>query len=128
MASMTSLSFPLPFASRTLRSTRLTFGATPLKVRKSAVDELYKKSNFFASKSLAEMVAAIARLPLAHQPGEFWEYSVSTDVLGRIVEVVSGMELDRFVAERITGPLKMTDTGFYQIGRASCRENVEMSK
>ena len=79
----------------------------------SAVDELYRKSGFFASKSLADMVAAIARLPLAHQPGEFWEYSVSTDVLGRIVEVVSGMDLDRFVAERITGPLKMTDTGFY---------------
>jgi|SRR5580658_1096836 CubicO group peptidase (beta-lactamase class C family) len=82
------------------------FGSSP-------VDELYKKSTIFASKSLADMVAAIAHLPLAHQPGEFWEYSVSTDVLGRIVEVVSGMELDRFVAERITGPLKMTDTGFY---------------
>jgi CubicO group peptidase (beta-lactamase class C family) len=79
----------------------------------SAVDELYKKSGIFASKSLADMVAGIARLPLAHQPGEFWEYSVSTDVLGRIVEVVSGMDLDRFVAERITGPLKMRDSGFY---------------
>ena len=48
-----------------------------------------------------------------HQPGEFWEYSLSTDVLGRVVEVVSGMELDRFEAEHITGPLKMRDTGFY---------------
>src|SRR5579872_4594121 len=46
----------------------------------SPVDELYKKNNVFASKSLAEMVAAVARLPLAHQPGEFWEYSVSSDV------------------------------------------------
>jgi len=82
------------------------FGSSP-------VDDLYKKSGFFASKSLAEMVATIASLPLLHQPGEFWEYSVSTDVLGRIVEVVSGMDLDRFVAERITGPLKMADTGFY---------------
>jgi CubicO group peptidase (beta-lactamase class C family) len=79
----------------------------------SPVDELYKKSNMFASKSLAAMVATIASLPLAHQPGEFWEYSVSTDVLGRIVEVASGMELDRFVAQRITGPLRMADTGFY---------------
>jgi CubicO group peptidase (beta-lactamase class C family) len=79
----------------------------------SPVDELYRKSNMFAAKSLAEMVATIASLPLAHQPGEFWEYSVSTDVLGRIVEVVSGMDLDRFIAERITGPLKMADTGFY---------------
>jgi CubicO group peptidase (beta-lactamase class C family) len=49
---------------------------------------------------------------LAHQPGEFWEYSVSTDVLGRIVEVVSGMDLDAFVVARITGPLHMKDTGF----------------
>jgi len=79
----------------------------------SPVDELYKKSNMFASKSLADMVATIAGLPLLHQPGEVWEYSVSTDVLGRVVEVVSGMDLDRFVSERITGPLKMSDTGFY---------------
>jgi len=79
----------------------------------SPVDDLYKKSGMFLSKSLAAMVATVASLPLAHQPGEFWEYSVSTDVLGRIVEVVSGMDLDRFVSERITGPLKMTDTGFY---------------
>lgn len=79
----------------------------------SPVDELYKKSTIFASKSLAGMVTAIASMPLAHQPGEVWEYSVSTDVLGRIVEVVSGMDLDAFVAERITRPLKMPDTGFY---------------
>lgn len=79
----------------------------------SPVDDLYKKSTIFTSKSLAQMVTTIASLPLAHQPGEVWEYSVSTDVLGRIVEVVSGMDLDAFVAERITGPLKMPDTGFY---------------
>ena len=71
----------------------------------SPVDELYKKSNMFAAKSLADMVKQIASLPLLHQPGEVWEYSVSTDVLGRIVEVASGLDLDRFVAERITGPL-----------------------
>ncbi len=79
----------------------------------SAVDEMYRKSNFMGAKSLAEMVATIAHLPLLHQPGEVWEYSVSTDVLGRIVEVVSGMDLSAFVAEHITRPLKMNDTGFY---------------
>lgn len=79
----------------------------------SPVDQLYRKSNVFRAKSLAEMVAAIASLPLAHQPGEVWEYSVSTDVLGRVVEVAGGMPLDRFVAEHITGPLRMNDTGFY---------------
>jgi CubicO group peptidase (beta-lactamase class C family) len=82
------------------------FGSSP-------VDELYKKSPIFTAKSLAGMVKAIAALPLLHQPGEVWEYSVSTDVLGRVVEVVSGMDLDRFVSERITGPLHMPDTGFY---------------
>ena len=79
----------------------------------SPVDELYKKSSIFRSKSLADMVATIASLPLLHHPGEVWEYSVSSDVLGRVVEVTSGMDLDRFIAERITGPLKMPDTGFY---------------
>ena len=79
----------------------------------SPVDELYKKSNMFAAKSLADMVAIIASLPLLHQPGEAWEYSVSADVLGRVVEVVSGKDLDQFVSERITGPLKMAETGFY---------------
>jgi CubicO group peptidase (beta-lactamase class C family) len=79
----------------------------------SPVDDLYKKSNMFAAKSLADMVAIIASLPLLHQPGEAWEYSVSADVLGRVVEVVSGKDLDQFVSERITGPLKMVDTGFY---------------
>ncbi len=79
----------------------------------SPVDELYKKAPLASAKSLAELVSIIAALPLAHQPGEFWEYSFSTDVLGRVVEVASGMDLDRFVAERITGPLKMPDTGFY---------------
>ncbi len=82
------------------------FGNTP-------VDEMYRKSNMMGARSLAEMVSIIAHLPLLHQPGEFWEYSVSTDVLGRIVEVVSGQELDAFVAEHITRPLKMNDTGFY---------------
>jgi len=63
--------------------------------------------------TLAEMVTKLSKLPLAHQPGEVWEYSVSVDVLGRIVEIVSGMGLDQFVSERITGPLKMNATDFY---------------
>jgi CubicO group peptidase (beta-lactamase class C family) len=74
---------------------------------------MYRKANIFGAKSLEEMVKTIAGMPLLHQPGEFWEYSVSTDVLGRVVEVVSGMDLDSFVRERITTPLKMKDTGFW---------------
>lgn len=79
----------------------------------SPVDELYRKSNVLASKSLSEMITTLAGLPLLHHPGEVWEYSVSTDVLGRVVEVASGMDLDHFIAARITGPLKMRDTGFF---------------
>jgi CubicO group peptidase (beta-lactamase class C family) len=51
-------------------------------------------------------------MPLAFQPGAEWNYSVSTDVLGRVVEVVSGQTLDEFFAERIFGPLGMTETSF----------------
>ena len=79
----------------------------------SAVDALYRKANLLGSKSLPEMVSTLAHLPLLHQPGEVWEYSMSTDVLGRIVEVVSGKDLDTFIAENITRPLGMRDTGFY---------------
>jgi CubicO group peptidase (beta-lactamase class C family) len=63
--------------------------------------------------TLDEMVTKLAKLPLAHHPGEVWEYSVAVDVLGRIVEIVSGQELDVFIAERIAKPLGMTATDFY---------------
>jgi CubicO group peptidase (beta-lactamase class C family) len=52
-------------------------------------------------------------MPLAHHPGTAWEYSMAVDVTGRLIEVVSGMPLDRFVAAHVTGPLKMADTGYY---------------
>ncbi len=92
---------------------RHTSGLTYGLFGNSPVDQMYRKANIFASKSLADMVKTIASMPLLHQPGEDWEYSVSTDVLGRVVEVASGMELDAFVQERITGPLKMNDTGYW---------------
>lgn len=60
----------------------------------------------------ATLVEKLARVALAFQPGERFEYGVSTDVLGRIVEIVSGLPLDRFFAERIFGPLGMADSGF----------------
>jgi CubicO group peptidase (beta-lactamase class C family) len=60
----------------------------------------------------ADHVATLASLPLLHQPGAHWEYSRSTDVLGRIVEVVSGQTLGAFLSERILTPLGMTETAF----------------
>src|ERR1700730_1340952 len=92
---------------------RHTSGLTYGLFGNSAIDQMYRKAEIFNSKSLAEMVKTIASMPLLHQPGEAWEYSVSTDVLGRVVEVASGKDLDNFIQERITGPLKMNDTGFW---------------
>ncbi len=69
----------------------------------------------------ADQVATLASLPLLHQPGTRWEYSRSTDVLGRLIEVVSGQTLGAFLAERICGPLGMADTGFHVPARDHAR-------
>jgi CubicO group peptidase (beta-lactamase class C family) len=63
-------------------------------------------------QSNADQVETLAGLPLLHQPGTTWEYSRSTDVLGRLVEVISGQTLGTFLSERILTPLDMTDSGF----------------
>lgn len=82
----------------------------------SPVDTMYRAAGieFFppAGTTLAQTCERWAALPLLFQPGTEWNYGVSTDVLGRVVEVVSGMPLDRFLAERVTGPLGMVDTAF----------------
>jgi CubicO group peptidase (beta-lactamase class C family) len=62
--------------------------------------------------TLAEMMDALADLPLVFHPGMSWEYSVATDVLARLVEVISGQQFDAFIQSRILGPLGMVDTGF----------------
>jgi CubicO group peptidase (beta-lactamase class C family) len=64
-------------------------------------------------KTLADFVSSLAGLPLAHQPGEVHEYGWSVDVLGRVVEVVSGQSFDQFLQSRVFEPLHMVDTGFY---------------
>lgn len=58
------------------------------------------------------LVDKIAAIPLEHQPGTVWEYSFSTDVLGRVIEVIEGRDLDEVFRDRILNPLGMTDTGF----------------
>jgi CubicO group peptidase (beta-lactamase class C family) len=62
--------------------------------------------------TLAEMMDVLADLPLVFHPGTSWEYSVATDVLARLVEVISGQRFDAFIQSRILGPLGMVDTGF----------------
>ena len=69
----------------------------------------------FESRSLllSDAIKKLAKLPMVHQPGERFTYGLSTDVLGYLVEVISGMNLDRFLKERIFLPLGMHDTYFY---------------
>ena len=64
-------------------------------------------------ETLAESMKKLAALPLLHHPGDKWEYGLSTDVLGRLVEVISGKTFDEFLRERILTPLKMNDTHFF---------------
>ena len=80
----------------------------------TAVDKLYRKSiQLGGSKTtLKDMTKNLASIPLLYQPGTKWHYSVSTDVLGRVVEVASGQNLDTFFAEHIFEPLEMVDTAF----------------
>jgi CubicO group peptidase (beta-lactamase class C family) len=66
----------------------------------------------------AEMAAKLATVPLAYQPGSTWQYGMSTDVLGRVVEAASGMDLDRFIIECICKPLRLGDTSFGPIAYA----------
>jgi len=92
---------------------RHTAGFTYGQFGDSLIQRAYRKAQLIDNQQTnAEMVTKLAQLPLAFQPGTTFEYGMSTDVLGRVVEVVSGMELDRFFADRITGPLGMPHTGF----------------
>ena len=82
-------------------------------INQGPVGELYRRARLLESSTTEELVRRLAELPLVHQPGTTFEYSHSTDVLGRLVEVVSGQRLDRFLEERILLPLGMKDTKFY---------------
>jgi CubicO group peptidase (beta-lactamase class C family) len=87
----------------------LTYGA----IGSNKVKQSYMDMKVMApDQTNADMAAKLSKLALLYQPGTTWEYSMSTDVLGRVVEVASGMPLDKFVEERITKPLKLGDTGF----------------
>ena len=77
------------------------------------VDSLYREAKIREPGStLADMVKKLGNIPLVHEPDEKWTYSVSTDVLGYLVEVVSGMPFEKFLQTRLFEPLGMVDTGF----------------
>jgi CubicO group peptidase (beta-lactamase class C family) len=80
-----------------------------------AIHMLYDQTGATAYRrdtTLADFLSALVRVPLAHQPGEVWEYGLNADVLGRVIEVASGEPFDQFLQSRIFTPLHMIDTGF----------------
>ena len=78
------------------------------------VKKAYVDSHLFSTDvDNAEFAERIAKLPLVYQPGTTWDYSHSTDILGRVIEVISGKSLYQFEKERLLDPLGMTDTSFY---------------
>ncbi|RPJ50375.1 MAG: class A beta-lactamase-related serine hydrolase, partial [Chloroflexi bacterium] len=85
----------------------------------SPVEDFYRASGMFEPNKmvytvpLAEAIRRILELPLANQPGQRWRYSVSIDVIGHLVEIISGCPFDVFLNERIFEPLGMVDTAFY---------------
>ena len=80
----------------------------------SPVEKMYQEANLFDPNSnLKEAMGKLGELPLVHEPGTVWRYSVATDVLGYLVEVLSGLSFDRFLGERVFEPLGMSETGFY---------------
>ena len=75
--------------------------------------QLYRNAKPQESSSLQEFIGILGKLPLLDQPGEKWGYGYSVDVLGRLIEVVSGKALEDFLQERIFAPLGMKDTSFF---------------
>ena len=93
---------------------RHTSGLTYDHTDNGPVQQLYQQSRLRSRKiTNAEHATIIAGMPLICQPGAEWNYSRSTDVLGRIIEVVSGKSLGAFLTERILAPLQMTETAFH---------------
>jgi len=96
-------------------SSGLTYGGN------TTVDKMYSKAGVLDPNStLDEMVGKLSNIPLLYQPGTQWRYSISTDVLGCLVERVSGQPLDQFFEKRIFTPLAMKDTAFFV-----CKEKTD---
>jgi CubicO group peptidase (beta-lactamase class C family) len=93
---------------------RHTSGITYDHTGNGLVQQLYQQSRLRSRKiTNAEHASMVASLPLKCQPGDEWNYSRSTDILGRIIEVVSGKSLSAFLTERILAPLQMAETAFH---------------
>jgi CubicO group peptidase (beta-lactamase class C family) len=102
---------PMTIQDLLRHSSGLTYGFRG----ESLIHKLYQdqKIDGYRGQSNAEMVAKLGQIPLQSHPGTRWEYSVSIDVLGRLIEVISGRSLGEFLKERLFGPLGMVDSGFH---------------
>ena len=91
-----------------------TSGLTYGHMHAHPVDAMYRQRRFFedAEMTLEDFAAGLSELPLLFSPGTRWSYSVATDVLGCIIEVISGKRLDQYFADEILAPLGMVDTAF----------------
>ena len=93
---------------------RHTAGLTYGLFGNTRVDQMYRERGvLLEDRDIAETVAKLGKLPLLFEPGTTWHYSVAVDVLGRLIEVVSGQRFDEFLKQRIFDPLGMNDTGFF---------------
>jgi CubicO group peptidase (beta-lactamase class C family) len=119
-AGMPFMTRPTTEPMRMLDLLRHTSGLTYGFQNRSNIDAAYRVTasnagpveNWYGEADLDTFISDLARLPLEFSPGSEWNYSVSTDVLGAVVQRVSGMPLDRFLQNRIFTPLGMHDTGF----------------
>ncbi len=101
---------------------RHTSGLTYAAFGDSPVQMIWRDAQLMdENQTNADLVAKLASLPLMFEPGTTWEYSMSTDVLGRVVEVVSGQDLADFIDARICRPLGLRDTGFAATGDRAAR-------
>jgi CubicO group peptidase (beta-lactamase class C family) len=101
---------PMTIRDLLTHTSGLTYGF----MERTNVDRAYRRLGIGErTGTLAEMIEQLAGLPLEFSPGTRWNYSVSTDVVGYLVEVISGRRLDAYLREEIFEPLGMTDTGFF---------------
>lgn len=84
--------------------------------RSDPVNEAMMNARVLSSPDLGTMISRVAGIPLLHDPGQTWSYSISVDIQGYLVEKISGQPFDVFLEERLFGPLGMKDTGFYVPG------------
>ncbi|MDQ3346981.1 MAG: beta-lactamase family protein [Acidobacteriota bacterium] len=121
-----ALTEPKVFTGRTEGRPMLVRAKAPITVRhlfthssgygygfgQAPIDRLYHQADLFSAPTMTAFLERAARLPLAEEPGQRFRYGINTDLLGAIVEKVSGQPFEAFVRDRITGPLRMQDTAF----------------